>query len=27
MDYGMAMKYEIEKTETFDKWLKNLKDR
>lgn len=21
------MKYEIEKTETFDKWLKNLKDR
>ena len=23
----MAMKYEIEKTETFDKWLKNLKDR
>jgi putative component of toxin-antitoxin plasmid stabilization module len=23
----MTMKYEIEKTETFDKWLKNLKDR
>ncbi len=23
----MTIKYEIEKTETFDKWLKNLKDR
>ena len=23
----MTMKYEIEKTETFDKWMKNLKDR
>ncbi len=27
MDYIITMKYEIEKTETFDKWLKNMKDR
>lgn len=27
MDYVVIMKYEIEKTETFDKWLKTLKDR
>jgi putative addiction module killer protein len=27
MDYCLTMKYEIEKTETFDKWLKNLRDR
>ena len=25
--YNFMMKYEIEKTEVFDKWLKNMKDR